>query len=264
MYEKYGKKFLYKLKDKKVLLSIALVLSITCTIATSIWVYLESRKYTLGDAETLDIRTNAILEEDRELEYWEYNVDFDYLEGVNSEVVGWIRFDEPEIISYAVLQNPDNFYYLDKGIDKGDNYFGSIYVDASKENAFEEGNAILYGHNMKNGSMFGALDNFKDKNYLSEHPYFYIYTNDNIARKYMIFSVQTVNDDSWHYQQDFKSNSSLSVFIEKILKNNSLTVDVDVELATNMVTLSTCTSNDLQRLIVQGVEVERREMENLN
>ncbi len=86
-------------------------------------------------------------------------IDFTQLLSVNSDIVGWLRIRALDI-SYPVVQGKDNDYYLHRTFEKTDNFAGCLFVNSYNMGDFTDQNTIIYGHNMKNGSMFGKLKNF--------------------------------------------------------------------------------------------------------
>ncbi len=193
--------------------------------------------------------------------YWKYYVNFEELLLHNQDTVAWIRFDEPEIINYPVVTSKDNAEYLSKTFKGGSSIFGTIFTDMRNSGDFTDQNTILYGHNMKNGSMFGSLKKFKDLSYLEANPYFYIYTKNGMAAKYQIIAVKEVAYDSWHYQTRFDSYTDFIEYVEKIQDNSIHDIELEVPASGKIVTLSTCTASDAKRLVVQGVRIEERPME---
>ena len=90
-------------------------------------------------------------------------VDFNGLKAINPEVIGWIQI-EGTSISYPIMKGKDNDYYLKHTFEGNYNAAGSIFIDYTNNSNFEDCNTIIYGHNMKNGSMFGLLrKHFKDR-----------------------------------------------------------------------------------------------------
>ncbi|MFR3321064.1 MAG: sortase domain-bontaining protein [Lachnospiraceae bacterium] len=75
---------------------------------------------------------------------------------MNSDIVGWLRIRALDI-SYPVVQGKDNDYYLHRTFEKTDNFAGCLFVNSYNMGDFTDQNTIIYGHNMKNGSMFGKL-----------------------------------------------------------------------------------------------------------
>lgn len=220
------------------------------------------KMYATGDAENLAIKSQVLRVEDINTDfYWKYYVDFDSLLKRNGEVVGWIRFDEPAIISYAIVQAEDNDYYLNRNLDGVSSSFGTIFMDRYNTADFTNRNTVLYGHNMRNGSMFGSLKKYREAEYFHENPYFYIYTPDGVAAKYHIFAVEEVASDSWHYKKYFSTLTDFAEYLKDIVDEALYGTGVSVPLDGNIVTLSTCTSSDTSRLIVQGVRIEERSMD---
>ena len=103
-----------------------------------------------------------------------FRVDFDGLKAVNPDVVAWIVIPGLDI-SYPVVQGEDNAYYLHHLFTRETNSSGSIFVDCHNRPDFMDQNTIIYGHNMKNGSMFGTLDTYQDAAFWEENPCFSIY-----------------------------------------------------------------------------------------
>lgn len=95
-------------------------------------------------------------DEAKELIQQRNSVDFDKLYEINQDVRGWLKIDALGI-SYPIMQYTNNQYYLSKNIYKEESISGSIYLDY-RNNGFEDTNTVIYGHNMKNDTMFGKLD----------------------------------------------------------------------------------------------------------
>ena len=101
-------------------------------------------------------------------------IDFAGLQAVNPDVIAWI--DIPGLsVSYPVVQGEDNSYYLHHLFTGEYNSSGSIFADCHNQPDFTDQNTIIYGHNMKNGSMFGTLSHYQDQVLWEENPYFYLY-----------------------------------------------------------------------------------------
>lgn len=101
-------------------------------------------------------------------------IDFEGLQVVNPDVIGWVEI--PGLaISYPVVQGTDNAYYLHHLFTGEYNSSGSIFADCHNQPDFTDQNTIIYGHNMKNGSMFGTLSRYQDEALWEASPYFYLY-----------------------------------------------------------------------------------------
>lgn len=186
-----------------------------------------------------------------------YQVDFEELWKVNKDIVAWIRFDEPSIISYPVVQGKDNEEYLDKTISGYPNTYGAIFLNVSNHKEMTDKNSIIYGHRMNSKSMFGKLEEYQDEEFYRSYPYFYIYTPDGLELKYQIFAVGEVTDTSEAYQTTFVSDEEFQKFLMFSKEHSFYNTGVEVPADAKVVTLSTCTkANNDDRLIVQGYQVE--------
>ena len=120
------------------------------------------------------------------------DVDFAALKSVNSDVVGWIYVEALDGISYPIVQGKDNETYLHQTYEKNYNFAGTIFVDYENSPDFSDCNTLVYGHNMKNGSMFGHLKKFaEDQETYNKSKYFWILTPDKNYR-YEIISAYTI------------------------------------------------------------------------
>lgn len=185
-------------------------------------------------------------------------VDFAGLEGINEDVTGW--FSMPVLdIAYPVVQGSDNYYYLDHNVEKKGNSSGAIFMDAGANPLMTDYNTFIYGHNMRNGSMFGKLKNFiRDEDLCRSNPYFFYYTKDK-SYKYLIVSYYVTIDGSSTYYIPI-ADDAYSDYRRLILKNSQYQCDRDFPDFSPIVTLSTCygsTGSD-QRLVVHGILVESR------
>lgn len=199
------------------------------------------------------------VDEEDPLSYEYYYVDFDLLLAENSDIVGWLRFDSPDVINYPILQGEDNNEYLRTTYTMEANTAGSIFIDASNSSDFLDDNTIIYGHNMKNDTMFGLLDEYNSGTYYEEYPYFYLYTPDGQVSKYQVVSARVVDAvGSSCYTTNFGSSDSYQSYIDEMLSNSYYDTGTEITTSSKMVTLSTCTTSDTSRFIVQGVKIEEK------
>lgn len=176
---------------------------------------------------------------------------------MNSDVVGWIRFDEPSEINYPVVQGRDNEEYLKRTFEANTNKLGTLFVDVNNPGDFSGRNTFIYGHNMKNGSMFAQLLKYKDDSFYKEHPYFYIYTPDGKVRTYEIFSAGVVKDTSDSYIMDYADDAAFQTYIDYIKQQSAYPTSAEVTTASKIVSLSTCTNvRDDERFLVHGVMIK--------
>lgn len=191
-----------------------------------------------------------------------FQVDFEKLKEINSDVQAWIRFENPERISYPVVAGIDNDIYLHRTFEGQYNAAGTLFTDMDNAGDFNDRNTFIYGHNMKNGSMFGQLRKYREKSFCVENPYFYIYTIDGRELKYQVFAVCVVLDTSDSFTKWYENDLEFMDYIDYEKRISLYSVDVEVEEDDTIVTLSTCTNvSDDERLLVHGVKVSERIIE---
>lgn len=215
-------------------------------------------EYNKGDKEYQKIQDLVINTEKKDDTKEEtFSVDFEKLLEMNSDVVGWIRFDEPSEINYPVVQGRDNEEYLKRTFEANTNKLGTLFVDVNNPGDFSGRNTFIYGHNMKNGSMFAQLLKYKDDSFYKEHPYFYIYTPDGKVRTYEIFSAGVVKDTSDSYIMDYADDAAFQTYIDYIKQQSAYPTSAEVTTASKIVSLSTCTNvRDDERFLVHGVMIK--------
>lgn len=180
-------------------------------------------------------------------------MDFAALREVNGEVIGWLVIPGTQI-SYPLLQGEDNSYYLTRTWKGGKSAVGAIFLEHTNSADLSDFHTIVYGHNMKNGSMFGALQNYRDGAYLAAHPSVYL-TVDGGSYRYDIFAVYEASVDSSTYQIGFSGEESRQAFLDDCLSRSALSTEVTPHTWDRILTLSTCTpaSSKTTRWVVQAV-----------
>jgi sortase B len=187
-------------------------------------------------------------------------IDFTYLTTQeNEDIYAWIYIPDTNI-DYPVLQHPtDDSRYLNYNVDGSKGYPGCIYTERINDKDFSDFNTLLYGHNMKNGSMFHDLHNYADEVFLEEHPYVYIYLPDRTL-KYQIFAAHRYDDRHIMYSFDFTSDVVRTAYLDEIFSTSQLNavIDKDVTVGSDdhIITMSTCVSGTDYRYLVQAVLVE--------
>lgn len=184
-----------------------------------------------------------------------FSVDFDALLEINPDTIAWIRFDEPSIINYPVVKSADNNEYLTKTFAENDNKLGAIFMDMRNSSDFSDRNTIIYGHHLNvSPDMFSRLHLYEDEEFCKEHPDFYIYTPDGKVRTYTVFSAGVVNAEADNYDIEFASDEEFEQYIELCRESSNYQVDVDVNVQSQILSLSTCTGDQRdERFLLQGV-----------
>lgn len=180
-------------------------------------------------------------------------MDFAALREVNGEVVGWLVIPGTQI-SYPLLQGEDNSYYLNHTWKRERSVVGAIFLEHTNSSDLSDFNTIIYGHNMKNGSMFGALQNYRDGDFLAAHPSVYL-TVDGGSYRYDIFAAYEASVDSSTYQIGFSGEESRQAFLDDCLSRSGLSTEVTPHTWDRILTLSTCTptSSKDSRWVIQAV-----------
>lgn len=176
-------------------------------------------------------------------------VDFNKLEEINPDVIAWIEIPGLEI-SYPVVQGRDNDYYLHHLITGENHKSGSIFMDFHNQEDLSDRNSIIYGHNMKDGSMFGTLDQYQSQALYRNYPCFYMYVPGYIY-EYQIFSCYAAPTDHPAYTYDFPTSEDYEVFLETLQRSAEYNTGTTVTREDQVVTLSTCvnTRKDYRYLV---------------
>ena len=186
------------------------------------------------------------------------DIDFKALKSVNEDVVGWIYVEAVPSISYPIVHGTDNETYLHRTYEKNYNFAGTIFVDYENKGDFSDCNTLVYGHNMKNGSMFGMLKKYReDETLYNSSKYFWILTPEKNYR-YEIIAAYTTSVDSDTYTLFKGPGKEFLEYEKKMLKNSEIKTDASEDKADKkdkIVTLSTCTGNQATRFVVQGKRV---------
>ena len=146
--------------------------------------------------------------------------------------------------------------YLHQTYEKNYNFAGTIFVDYENGRDFNDCNTLVYGHNMKNGSMFGHLKKFtEDEKLYNNDRYFWILTPDKNYR-YEIISAYTTGVNSDTYTLFKGPGEEFEEYLKKIKSYSDIkTEDTELTIKDKIVTLSTCTGNESTRFVVQGKRV---------
>lgn len=212
--------------------------------------------YYSGSKEYDDVKENAITVEQQEEGAEDlFKVDFDTLLAMNPDTVAWLRFEEPAVISYPVVKSADNIEYLTKTFSANDNKLGAIFLDMRSNRSFADRNSIIYGHNLQiGGEMFSQLPEYASEEFCRQHPYFYIYTPDGMARTYQVFSAAVVKATADNYDIVYATEDEFVDYLQMCKATSNYQADVTLDAASKIVSLSTCTNvNDDERFLVQGV-----------
>lgn len=170
---------------------------------------------------------------DKREETQETKINWKKLQEINNDVIGWIEIEGTKI-NYPILQDSSNLYYLRHNYNKEYSLSGSIFT--TNKNPFEDEETIIYGHNMKNESMFSILGQYLNEDFFYAHQNFKIYTPNMGDFKATIFSAYSIGveiESNNIKQLEFKERIK---YYQKASKNR----EENVEISSRIVKLSTC------------------------
>ncbi len=180
-------------------------------------------------------------------------IDMEMLKGMNGDFRGWLYFPAVEV-SYPVVQGEDNNYYLKHSFEGEKNNSGSIFMDCGAAPDWSDRNTFVFGHNMRDGSMFGAFKKLvDDPSLLDANPRFYLYTED-LVYTYEIFSYYMTKSDSNRYMV-FTSDENYDKYTGWAVENSNYSFDMNLSERPNIVSLSTCygSAGTSRRVLIHGV-----------
>jgi len=176
--------------------------------------------------------------------------DLGALRDVNPDVVGWIYSPGVEI-NYPIVQGEDNLFYLEHSWEKEENVSGSIFLESTNSPDLKDFRSILYGHNMRDGSMFGSLNIYLYKPNWEKDPYIYLITDEGVLR-YEIYACYKAGVESDTYQLVRDDAASREKLIALTLELSELDTGIVPQVTDRILTLSTCVGNAEYRLVVHA------------
>ena len=183
-------------------------------------------------------KEQSVLDLPYDYEIPSYDVDLESLKAQNPDTVGWIILPDSRI-NYPIVKSKDNTEYLTTTFEGKTANSGSIFMDMYCSSDFSSQNTIIHGHNMKNGSMFRALNNMTDKEYFWRHHIFCIDMGNEFEKYEVISCYATTADDLSSWQIGFESQESYEQWLKNIT-NRSYYKYVNYDVNKKTVTLSTC------------------------
>ena len=179
-------------------------------------------------------------------------VDFDVLSKENQDVIGWLYCPDTSI-NYPVVQAADNEYYLHRLLDDSKNAAGTLFMDYRNSADLSDWNSVIYGHNMKNGSMFGSLRQYRTQSHYEANPHIYM-TDGETIRRYEIFAAFEAEVTGYTYRLDMNTPEKKQALLDYSLARSVIDTEAVPTPEDAVITLSTCTGNGYDtRWVVQAV-----------
>lgn len=165
-------------------------------------------------------------------------IDFAALYNINPNIAAWLIL-EGTPINYPVVQGTDNVFYLHHMFDGTPNSVGTLFIDSFNTPGFADKNTIIYGHNMRDGSMLAPLLSYQSQAFFEANPEMLLLTPEG---NYLIklFAGYTVDiaADSWRFS--FAGDADFERWIAEARRRSDFVSDVQVLPTNRVVTLSTC------------------------
>lgn len=182
----------------------------------------------------------------------EYTIDFNKLKEQNKETVAWIKVNNTNI-EYPVVKADNNNFYLNHSFDKSQNSAGWIFADYRNKFDNTDKNIIIYGHNMRDGSMFGSLKNILNSDWYEneENTNITLYT-ENEKCIYKVFSIYKIESEDYYIKTEFSNDNEFEQFVNTIKNRSIKKFDIDVSKEDNILTLSTCANNNRYRIVLHA------------
>ncbi len=200
-----------------------------------------------------EIKENVVINNETDSNNEEYKIDFAKLKQKNSDAIAWIKVNGTDI-DFPVVKGTDNSYYLTHNFDKEKNKAGWIFADYRNKFDGTDKNIIIYGHNMKNGSMFASLkDVIKEEWYNNENNKYIALITENENCKYQVFSVYQIETEEYYLQTNI---SNFKEFVEEIKGRSKKDFNVDIKETDSILTLSTCADNTKYRVVLHAVKIK--------
>ena len=243
-----------KKTNPKIVLAIGLVI-VFGALGGFLYIYMDYN----GSNELYDDLNDSYVETEKEVPWYEMvQVDFEDLKKINPDVIGWIYVENTDI-SYPIMYSGNDSTYLRTTIEKQPATAGSIFLEGLNRPDFSDSHDIIYGHNMRNLSMFGTLKFYKSEpNYLEEHKYFQILTPEKKMR-FEIFTYFDTDAASWVYTLPYSDNKDFEDFIGKLKSNayKDIKTEKEVHSSDKVTTLSTCSTTG-RRFTLHGYLCDER------
>ena len=242
---------------KKVILNIIIyMILLFVLIYSGIKIYKWYKDKTNNSKIAEQIRDTVIVEEKNEDENKkEYKIDFNKLKDQNNETVAWIKVNNTNI-EYPVVKESNNSFYLNHSFDKSNNSAGWIFADYRNKFDNTDKNIVIYGHNMKDNSMFGSLKNILNSDWYDneENTNITLYT-ENEKCIYKVFSIYKIESEDYYIKTEFSDDNNFEQFVNTIKKRSIKEFNTDVSKDDNILTLSTCANNNKSRVVLHAKKI---------
>lgn len=252
-YKKENKKTKVK-KSNKIIVWLLLLIFISMMIFSGIKIlkWLKENKQNKEIKE--DISNTVTIDENLDNKD-KYNVDFETLKQTNLDTIAWIKVNGTAI-EYPVVKTTNNDYYMNHAFDKTYNSAGWIFMDYKDKSDGTDKNMVLYGHNRRDGSMFGTLKNILTEDWLGNKENHLIpFITEKEKAEYQVFSVYRIEKEDYYITTGFKTDEEYKKFLNTIKARSIKDFGIEVDIEDQIITLSTCASNNKYRVVLHAKKI---------
>ena len=243
---------------KKVILNIIIyMILIFVLIYSGIKIFKWYKDKTNNNKIAEQIKSTVIVEDKNEDENKEeYTVDFNKLKEQNNETVAWIKVNNTSV-EYPVVRATNNSFYLNHSFDKSKNSAGWIFADYKNKFDNTDKNIVIYGHNMRDDSMFGSLKNILNSDWYNneENTNIALYT-ENEKYIYKVFSIYKIESEDYYIKTEFSNDNEFEKFIKTLKKRSIKNFNIDISKEDSILTLSTCANNNKYRVVLHSKKIK--------
>ena len=234
-------------KRKKIIINIFMIVCVILLIYSLtnivLWYIGVKRNQTIQEEINEIINTNSDAKE---------KIDFNELKKKNKEIIAYLKVNNTNI-DYVVVKGSDNKFYLRHNLYKEYSHPGWIFMDYHNKLDGNDKNIVIYGHNNKDGSMFGTLKNVLEKEWYenkSNHTIDLVLEDKTLT--YQVFSTYSIKVEDYYINTIFKNSNDFKKFIETIKGRSVYDYNVLVDESDSILTLSTCTGNGKMRVVLHA------------
>ena len=223
--------------------------------------YQSEKPYQAAEKTYESIRREAaepIAEDDTQ--QTERAIDFTLLKEKNEDIVGWLTVPGTQI-DYPICHGADDDFYLNHNAEKEKNILGALFLPTENNPDMLDIHIIIYGHNMRQGQMFGELSNYEEEAYHRENPYVYLYLPSGEKRTYQVYSVYRCEPSSETYTLGLlPQTQAYRLWLQESVRKELFATGIEDQIAEDkqVLTLSTCADgNRKERLAVNCVMCDK-------
>lgn len=240
---------------KKRILNIAIYLILfLILICSGFKLYFWYKDKKNNDETTEQLKSNVKLEKIKKdnSNNEKYIVDFKKLKSENSDVVAYIKVNNTNI-EYPIVKTSNNNFYLNHSFDKSKNSRGWIFADYKNKFDNTDKNIVIYGHNMRDESMFGSLKNILNEewyNNAENKNITFLIEKENYI--YKVFSIYKIESEDYYIKTNFKNDEDYEKFLNTIKNRSIKNFDINLNINDKIITLSTCANNNKYRIVLHA------------